>query len=1033
MALTNKQKRTIIKTAKDNGYNGDYTSLFNQAESEGVFNNTAPAIPVPQLTKEDINFAEADDYKFNPKSLLVDRTPHRFNDNDNFITSSHSVKPNNKSILRFLNDPDYTPTAEPNMGEHGGFHPNVARVDNTRVTKVNPNLKISETPDQTLLQKATNPIRKNLAENLYPRSYANPAKRLWEAGIKGKKQSMYDSRYNESSGLNSTDESSKLRSEDPDMKERIDLLQMVMGQPQKNNLIQKSKYKPTKGKDGDMQYYTSPETDKFMRKIIEQYGWGKAGEYKTLFGGGVLGEFKVSSGEDERGEYISYYDKWDLNPLDHIYSNKKLNNLVDKTSKAVGITSPEIYNRIYKDEIEVKSPVLGSNRISIEPPREDGGIKKYHEGGPNEGPHPDHHEGESEDTRMQREQNERNIDAERRTLEADEESTGYSVDRLSTDIKYGPSQINNNIQMQTYLDINTDGDFGPNSKKTMFNWSNKNLNSLPVYNPEFKTMDIKCKGRDCSQQTTNVLQLVYPHLDRDQLEPDDSWYRRDKILQNGGRDIWSQDTKELSRNKLVGIPPMEVWNTFQIGDIVSMDSSEDSSFPAGPQGQANDGSEHTGFIIGRHHETGIPLVMHGYRGSMEVDPINELKLGNMREGSNATYLISGITRPSAMGDGETNNYTFDKLNLFLEKPDFATHNYFSFDEDYLEGMNDDEREMADQFSNFFNGSTRRNIEQNQNEQGEWEDTWTNEVLTPNDSSTDLADISAQSLKYGENAFNRSHPIQKISNITGYSRDEVSKAAMMTWGFYQNETGDANSIRQGKAMEWVKDNMSSKNAAKLKALKKGDVTWNPSILGGIFNFDINEEDYMYSAQQEASRGILRIKYNMQTTNLDGDLTRVGAWVDSYGIYSSDDLTAEDNSENTLISGTPGTVGVQNSFAMGTMLTLSYYENIRRKPGYDPETETYKGVPIDYVVATMHKGLNLNSQAGDGNTILQNLQKGDRSYSNVTINAANQLSYTTSELDTKMLEEHRLIEAVLDSKVISKDNKPFKSSIDFTHNK
>jgi hypothetical protein len=981
MALTNKQKRTIIKTAKDNGYNGDYTSLFNQAESEGVFNNTAPGIPVPQLTKEDINFAEADDYKFNPKSLLVDRTPHRFNDNDNFITSDHSVKPNNKSILRFLNDPDYTPTAEPNMGEDGGFHPNVARVDNTRVTKVNPNLKISETPDQTLLQKVTNPIRKNLAENIYPESYTNPAKRLWEAGIKGEKHFMYNTYYDGSTGLTTTSEYGNLRSEEPSMLERIDLLQMVMGQPQKNNLIQKSKYKPTKGKDGDIQYYTSPETDKYMRRLIERKGWDRLNELEDVvggwasWGGGVLGEFTIDRGEDERGEYISYYDKWDLNPLDHLYSNKKINKLVDKASKSVGITSPEIYNRIYKDEIEVK--------------REDGGIKKYHEGGPNEGPHPGHH----------------------------------------ADIEYGPSQINNNIQMQTYLDINTDGNFGPNSKKTMFNWSNKNLNSLPVYNPEFKTMDIKCKGQDCSQQTTNVLQLVYPQLNRDQLEPDHSWYRRDKILQNGGRDIWSQDTKGISRNKLVGIPPMEVWNTFQVGDIVSMDSGNDDDFPTGPQGQAHDGSEHTGFIIGRHHETGIPLVMHGYMGSMEVDPINELKLGNMREGSNATYLISGITRPSAMGDGETNNYTFDKLNLFLEKPDFATHNYFSFDEDYLEGMNDDEREMANQFTNFFNGSTRRIIEQNQNSQGEWENTWTNEVLTPSDSSVDLAYRSATSLKSGESLFNSSFPIQKISNITGYSRDEVSKAAMMTWGFYQNETGDVDGIRQGKAMEWVKDNMSPTNAARLKALKKGDITWNPSILGGILNFDINEENYMYDAQQEASRGILRIKYNMQTTDGEGNLTRVGAWVDAYGINSSYDLIAEDASENTLVFGTPGTEGVQNSFAMGTMLTLSYYENIRRKPGYDPETETYKGVPIDYVVATMHKGLNLNSQAGDGNTILQNLQKGDRSYSNFTINAANQLSYTTSELDVEMLKERKLYEAVLDSKVISKDNKPFNSSIQF----
>ena len=168
--------------------------------------------------------------------------------------------------------------------------------------------------------------------------------------------------------------------------------------------------------------------------------------------------------------------------------------------------------------------------------------------------------------------------------------------------------------------------------------------------------------------------------------------------------------------------------------------------------------------------------------------------------------------------------------------------------------------------------------------------------------------------------------------------------------------------------------------------------------------------------------------MQTTDADNNTTRVGFWAEQYGIYRSD-LTSEDDNENTLITGTPGKEGVQNSFAMGTLLTLSYYENIRRKPGYDPETETYKGVPIDYVVATMHKGLNLNSQSGDGNTILQNLQKGNRDYSNVTINNANQLSYTKTQLDPKFLEANNPVEAVIDRKIISENNKPFESSINF----
>ena len=787
MALTNKQKRTIIDTAKANGYKGDYTSLFNQAESEQVFNNTAPGIPVPQLTKEDINFAEADDYKFNPKSLLVDRTPHRFNDNDNFITSDHSVKPNNKSILRFLNDPEYTPTAEPNMGANGGLK----KYDEGGTPHDHPHPTTdNETETETIPVEETMPVE---------------------------------------------------------------------------------------------------TTDEVQTRRRPRNPYGAAGNY----------------------------------------------------------------NQYLKSE------------------------------------------------------------------------------------EYGPSQLNNTLKMQRFLGLEPDGTFGDSSKAKMLTWSNKNLSSLPVYDPNFKTMNIKCSGKECSGQTTNTLQLLYPQLDRDQLDPDHSWYRRDRILKNGGTDLWSQDVENINTNSIdersdfTGIPPMDVWNTFQVGDIVSMDSryrSRDSDEIEEDNGQVYDGAEHTGFIIGRDPETGIPLVMHGYAGKMEVDALNNISLGNPSSYNNPDYIISGVSRPKAVGDGENNNFTFDKLNFFLEKDDFATHNTFAFDEDYLTNMNEKELAVANQFANFFNGSTRKRTEGVYDEDGRYVENNTHEVLNQNDSLTQLALTSSRSIRFGESKFGGSYPIQKIANITGYSKDEVSKAAMLTWGFYQNETGDAQGIREGKGMEWIKDNMSTKNAAKLKALKNGDITWTPKIYN-FLDFEVNEEKYMYSAKQEPSKGILRIKYNMQTKNGEGKTTRVGSWARSYGIYGSEDLISEDDKENSLITGVAGTEGIQNSFAMGTLLTLSYYENIRRKEGYDPETETYKGVPIDYVVATMHKGLNLNSQAGDGNTILKNLQRGDRSYSNVTINNANKLSYTKTTLDTKYLEENRPVEAILDAKTISSDNYPFKSSINF----
>ena len=241
------------------------------------------------------------------------------------------------------------------------------------------------------------------------------------------------------------------------------------------------------------------------------------------------------------------------------------------------------------------------------------------------------------------------------------------------------------------------------------------------------------------------------------------------------------------------------------------------------------------------------------------------------------------------------------------------------------------------------------------------------------------------------------PIQRISQVTGYNEAEVSKAAMMTWGFYQNETADVgfgSGAHVGKIKEYAKDSLSNKNAAKLKALKSGDINWT-NLYQGVFGNWLNDEAHIESAKQEPSRGILRIKYNLNKNLKNGELSRVGQWWEDYGIRTPEQLTAQDDDENTLITGKPGKAGMANSFAASTMLTLNYYENIRRKPGYDPDSNTYKGIPIDYVVATMHKGINLNSMTGNGKTVLENLQAGDRTYANISINAANELNYSTQE--------------------------------------
>ena len=201
-----------------------------------------------------------------------------------------------------------------------------------------------------LIDFITDPIRKRIAENLEPYSYEKPLKRLADAVIFNKKDperlDADEARYGPMWWADRTDDFASTT-------ERMDLLNMTMGQPQKYNSIEKAIYKPTKAKDPDAEYYRSIVTENKIKQLIKDDnlvpGYGYAG--------GVLGEFKIQEGEDKKGKYYSYYDKWDLNPLDHSIGSPKLNELVDKVTKAVGITPPEIYGRVYLNDLEEEQTV----------------------------------------------------------------------------------------------------------------------------------------------------------------------------------------------------------------------------------------------------------------------------------------------------------------------------------------------------------------------------------------------------------------------------------------------------------------------------------------------------------------------------------------------------------------------------------------------------------------------------------------------------------------------------------------------------
>ena len=73
-----------------------------------------------------------------------------------------------------------------------------------------------------------------------------------------------------------------------------------------------------------MNYYSLPEA--FKEELFNLYnskeikeGVNSEFSFENVFGENssrarVLGNFTVNKGKDERGEYISYYDKYDLSP-----------------------------------------------------------------------------------------------------------------------------------------------------------------------------------------------------------------------------------------------------------------------------------------------------------------------------------------------------------------------------------------------------------------------------------------------------------------------------------------------------------------------------------------------------------------------------------------------------------------------------------------------------------------------------------------------------------------------------------------------
>ena len=238
-------------------------------------------------------------------------------------------------------------------------------------------------------------IRKRIARNINPFNYDNAFERVSDAILRNKKEEE-DSFYRSTKAL----------------KERQALLDISMGQPVRDTAIgsiQTSRYRPSNSSDSSTTYFRSPVTEENIKRnfdnirnmqTIPQFaktsegvgyqnlyidmlrrgeefgesvdsaaaaagmnffrrpndnGYGSKrplvypmdesfigrGDQSNNMYGETLGNFTIDLGEDEKGKYISYYDKWDLDPFKQ--DSKKV-------QSALGVTSPEIYGRLYYKE-----------------------------------------------------------------------------------------------------------------------------------------------------------------------------------------------------------------------------------------------------------------------------------------------------------------------------------------------------------------------------------------------------------------------------------------------------------------------------------------------------------------------------------------------------------------------------------------------------------------------------------------------------------------------------------------------------------
>jgi hypothetical protein len=209
-----------------------------------------------------------------------------------------------------------------------------------------------------------------------------------------------------------------------------------------------------------------------------------------------------------------------------------------------------------------------------------------------------------------------------------------------------------------------------------------------------------------------------------------------------------------------------------------------------------------------------------------------------------------------------------------------------------------------------------------------------------------------------------------------------------------ETGDPGmfgSTQFSMVKTWMKDNLSAETNASFSALKSLDFNTSlSSIWEGGF---LNDEAHQSSADSPASQGIMRVKVDWQVENEDGSLTQLGRWYQDAGLVYKDN---EGNWVNHLdegddiMTGIPGKRGMANSIDAGILQFLHYQQKLKRSNKYNPEDNTYDGMPLDYVAASMH----VHPEGHKKTAFLNYMKQGDRNYSNSVMLYSSMLTTNTN---------------------------------------